>query len=81
MEYKIFIEFLRENNCSEEFNRNFQEYNDHTLFDRQMWDAIEEKCLLFGKVFNWRKSKEGHKYWSKIDAKWHAYNKKYFIAV
>lgn len=76
MDYSFFIEFLQENNCSEEFNRNFQEYNDHTSFDRQLWEAIEEKHLLFGQVFNWKESKEGRKYWSKIDAKWHDLSRK-----
>jgi hypothetical protein len=73
---KKFIEFLERNNARENFERALVE-------SRRDIEGYKEFCKEYCKkyknselsaAFTWEKTKEGHKYWAKLNWKWREEN-------
>ncbi|MCI1720980.1 MAG: hypothetical protein LKM37_08280 [Bacteroidales bacterium] len=75
--YAQFRDFLKQQNCEDEFDRAFYEQNGCTRFDAALWntveDAAEDVKNLFGYAFNWSKTSEGIQFWRSIDLMWYNY--------
>lgn len=67
---KKFTRFLKENNCYNEYFNNYDICDVHNRFLRLI---INNYRQLFLFSFNWRKTKEGYKFWSNLDNKWFKY--------
>ena len=68
--YMQFRLFLRGAGCEESFDRAFYDNNDCTLFDEQMWLAVEDYRWIFLRCFRWKQTLEGDSFWRKIDSIW-----------
>ena len=63
-----FIKFLEDNNAWENFERNFIEQGrDGKRYRR---DCKTYDGVHLANAFTWSETKEGSKYWSRLNAKW-----------
>ena len=68
--YDDFRRFLREQGCESNFLRAFYAYNDYTAFDEMLWEAFEDKRLIFASAFCWNSTAEGGEFWREVDRRW-----------
>lgn len=63
-----FIKFLEDNNAWENFERNFIEQGTDVKDYKRDCKTFERSHLTL--AFTWSETKEGSKYWSRLDDKW-----------
>lgn len=63
-----FIKFLEDNNAWENFERAFKSYGRNVKDYKKECESIEG--IELDAAFMWDKTKEGSKYWSRLNDKW-----------
>ena len=68
--YQTFRKFLRDNDCERQFDAAFYAQCGANVLDETLADILViDECFL-GRAFDWRKTREGRKFWLDIDSKW-----------
>jgi len=76
---KDFVKFLKDNGVYDKFIHNCKIAVTNSLNFVKTWKTIETFCIDIIKYryirdsFDWRKTKEGYNFWSKINEKWRGY--------
>ncbi len=82
-----FLRFLKEEGVYSEWVYNIRQQHPTTdfIFWKVNFNAIfneEEKCGGgINYAFCWRRTKQGHEYWSKLSNKWNCKNGNYFYKI
>lgn len=66
-----FISFLKRNNCFDEYKENFINLSSYRKFREFLY--IEPRKRYISMAFLWRKTLQGHTYWSNIHETWTKY--------
>jgi len=68
--FHVFREFLRDNGCLQQFDRNFYTQSGANRLDETLaaYMVIDEAFL--NRCFDWSHTPEGREYWKGIDEKW-----------
>ena len=64
---KLFIDFLKENNCYAKFKDNFYRENPEKDFAEFMCSNIYNILII---AFSWSETPEGREYWRNMNYKW-----------
>ena len=70
--YKIFRQFLRDNDCERQFDAAFYEQCGANRLDEGLAEILVIDEAFLGRCFDWRKTAEGRPFWKAIDEKWYS---------
>lgn len=66
--YQVFMDFLRDRNVENEFQRNYSDQNGGVKLTEEAWDDMDIPLeIVLGTLIDWDATPEGRRIWQRVD--------------